>query len=107
MKLCRSKCPNEPKAKDIFSQLTGFHVDDVGLVIKFNQPFLAASSGGFIHQDKAILEIKCSFSCKDGINLESRISNVKYLHFKGDKLVLKGSHVYYTQVNVAMYFLNV
>ena len=99
----------EPEARKAFTKLTGLYVDCVGLVVKFDQPFLAASSDGFIFQDMSLLEIKCPFSCKNCIIVDrkGKVCYVKYLYFQGETLELKKSHCYYTQINIAMYVLNV
>ncbi|XP_074100239.1 uncharacterized protein LOC141528206 [Cotesia typhae] len=52
-----------------------------------------------------IVEFKCPSTCenKPVINDADQVSNVKYLEFMNNKLDLKKSDIYYTQVQVQMY----
>ena len=99
---------SESIARDAFISLTGKIVNTIGLVIKIDQPFLAASPDGIILTEKALLEVKCPFSCKSKaiLDRETMISNVPYLQFDDNGNVeLKRQDVYYTQVQVSMYVL--
>ena len=99
---------SESIVRDAFVNLTGKIVNKIGLVIKIDQPFLAASPDGIILTEKALLEIKCPFSCKSKavLDRETKISNVPYVQFDDNGNVeLKRQDVYCTQVQVPMYVL--
>lgn len=98
----------ETHAKEKYQELANCIVKRVGvLVIKF-QPWLCASLDGVVTDDgciSKIVEFKCPSSCekKSIINIADNSSNVKYLQFIDNKLVLKKTDIYYTQVQVQMY----
>ena len=94
---------SESIARDAFVNLTDKTVNTIGLVIKIDQPFLAASPDGVILVEKALLEIKCPFSCKSKaiLDRETKISNVPYVEFDDNEL--KQQDVYYTQEQVSMH----
>ena len=99
---------SESIVRDVFVNLTGKTVNTIGLVIKIDKPFLAASLDGIILAEKALLEIKCPISCKSRaiLDREIKISNVPYVQFDDNGNVeLKQQDVYYTQVQVSMYVL--
>ena len=97
---------SEPKARDEYIKKTGMQVFAVGLVIKINQPFLACSPDGVILEDHSVLEIKRPYTCRNTLifNKETGTCNVPYLIIADkDKISLKKSHKYYTQVQTSMY----
>lgn len=99
---------NEAKARAKFENLTGYKVENCGLIVKMNQPYLAASLDGIILDDMSILEIKCPFSCKNSeiINRRVKKSYVSYLIYVEDDVTISKSHMYYTQVQMQMYVSN-
>lgn len=75
--------------------------------LKKNQ-WLCVSLDGVVEENgiiTKILEIKCPHSCvnKPVIDIENKKSNVPYLHFKENDILLNESHQYYTQCQVQMY----
>ena len=68
----------EHEAKIYFSQTTAYKIASAGLVVKINQPFLAASPDGIIFEKNALLEIKCPYTCKNDIivDREAKVSKV-------------------------------
>ncbi|KAH9384479.1 hypothetical protein HPB48_026487 [Haemaphysalis longicornis] len=55
-----------------------------------------------------MVEIKCPFILRDSTltDYEKGISHVKFLQYVDDKLTLKSSHAYYTQLMVMLCALN-
>ena len=89
----------EPVAREAFSNLTDFVVEDVGLVVRCDQSWLAGTPDGVFKDangNVCLLEIKCPSSCK-GKKIE-----VDYLEDRE----LKKSHPYYTQVQIQLYVCN-
>lgn len=84
-------------------------VRQLGLFVKEQQPWLCCSPDGIVlGQDcLTLLEIKCPYSCREKPVIEEQICNVPYLYVTSDGgVTLKDTHVYYTQVQVSMYILN-
>jgi len=98
---------NEPLAFEKYQEL----YDDIivlkaGLIIHHKTPWVCASPDGLVIKNgniERILEIKCPISCKNKQIIENGVPNLKYLEFVNNKLELKKSNVYYTQVQVLMY----
>jgi hypothetical protein len=88
---------NEPHAFKKFCEVTRHNVVSVGLVVKPDQCWIAASPDG-IYQDVdgtiSVLEIKCPSSCQD-----LAIIDVPYI-VEGK---LKKTDCYYTQIQLTMY----
>lgn len=98
----------ESSAKEKYEQLYNCTVKRVGVIVSKYQPWLCASLDGVVIDDgcvSKIVEFKCPSTCenKPVINDADQVSNVKYLEFINDKLELKKSDVYFTQVQVQMY----
>lgn len=98
----------ETHAKEKYQELTNCIVKRVGVLVSKFQPWLCASLDGVVTDDgciSKIVEFKCPSSCekKSIINIADNSSNVKYLQFIDNKLVLKKTDIYYTQVQVQMY----
>ena len=86
----------EKSAREKYEEVSGNKVFVPGLVIKIEEPWLAASPDGLVldrNKNFKLLEIKCPFSCKE------KNINVKYV--ENGKLV--ESHPYYTQIQLQMY----
>jgi len=86
----------EPVARDCFISQTGQDVQEVGLIVRPDQSFLAGSPDGLFldsQQRLRVLEIKCPSSCKDNY--------IKVPYLKEDGL--SKSHSYYTQIQILMY----
>ena len=87
----------EEKARNFFTEITGFKIAKSGLIIKPNQCWLACSPDGLFFDangDLHAIEIKCPSSCRDDV------INVPYLDEDG---LLKKSHNIYTQIQLQMY----
>lgn len=100
----------EAEARRYFEALTGYKVDQVGMVVKQSQPFLAASPDGIILKDMSVLEIKCPFRCKDSniIDTKAGLSRVPYLIYGSERDVkISTEHEYYAQIQMQMYVCNV
>ncbi|XP_074101313.1 uncharacterized protein LOC141528918 [Cotesia typhae] len=98
----------ETHAKDKYQELANCIVKRVGVLVSKFQPWLCASLDGVVTDDGSILKIvefKCPSSCekKPIINIVDNSSNVKYLQLIDNKLQLKKTDIYYTQVQVQMY----
>lgn len=99
---------HESDAKKKYEVLNNSVVKRVGVVVGKFQPWLCASLDGVVVEDGCItklVEFKCPISCekKPVINLVDKSCNVKYLQFIDDKLILKKTDPYYTQIQVRMY----
>jgi len=98
MKLMQNKCI----VKLFSSSMKNHQVDNRGLVLDGNLPFLRASPDSFIIDDccgQGILECKCQFSAKDG-----PVTDVPYLHTTPDnELLLDESHPHYYQLQGPMH----
>lgn len=83
-------------AREKFEELSGYKVVQVGLMVKVEKPWLAATPDGlFLDSDwqRNILEIKCPYSNKD------KDIDVPYL--KDGKLNQR--HAYFTQIQLQLY----
>lgn len=97
---------HEIDAKEMYCQIMqqhqNHHVENCGLVLDCDLPFLGASPDGFIIDDccgRGILECKCPFAAKDGT-----VSDVRYLHRTPDnELILDAKHPYYYQLQGQMH----
>ncbi|KAL1513626.1 hypothetical protein ABEB36_003015 [Hypothenemus hampei] len=63
----------EIKARECFILETGLHVHTVGLIVKMDQPHLAASPDGVITETDSLLEIKCPYTCKNSMIIDRRM----------------------------------
>ena len=89
----------EKNARKKYENLTGNKVYECGLVIKIDQPWLAASPDGLVldkNDNFKLVEIKCPFSCKD--------KNIDTKYIVNGKLV--ESHPYFTQIQLQMLCCN-
>ncbi|CAN7940140.1 unnamed protein product [Ixodes hexagonus] len=102
----------EPTAREEFQKKTGEHVVEVGLLVHKQQTWLCGSPDGlFAKKDGTVLlEIKCPYSIRKSAVVDvataTKVSFVKYLTYVDNKLHLRNSHRYYTQVQLLMYVLN-
>jgi hypothetical protein len=86
----------ETFAREKFEELSGYKVIQVGLMVKVEKPWLAATPDGlFLDSEwqRNILEIKCPYSNKD------KDIDVPYL--KDGKLNQR--HAYFTQIQLQLY----
>ncbi|KAH9371947.1 hypothetical protein HPB48_010804 [Haemaphysalis longicornis] len=92
-----------------FCELMSAEVQRCGLCIMLEQRWLCFTPDGLVRKgtEVSLLEVKCPHSCREKpiINVEEQVSNVPYLVFRDNELLLKKSHVYYTQVQVSLYVL--
>ncbi|CAN7949759.1 unnamed protein product [Ixodes hexagonus] len=100
----------EPKAWRLFEGKVGAHVAEVGLLVHNDKPWLCGSADGLfgLATGTALLEIKCPSSIRNSliVDITRKVTFVSYLLYVDDKLCLKQSHCYYTQVQVLMYVLH-
>ncbi|XP_077552929.1 uncharacterized protein LOC144167585 [Haemaphysalis longicornis] len=100
----------EAEARRELSMALELPIHEVGLVVHPEQPWLCGSPDGLVitGDTTRLVEIKCPFILQDSmlIDFERCISHVKFLHYVDDKLTLKSSHEYYTQLMVMLYVLN-
>lgn len=99
---------NESDARKLYEKMSHKQVKEVGVIVSKYQPWLCASPDGVVIEDECIVglvEIKCSSSCRKlpNVDFKNRKCNIKYLKFIGDRIILKESHIYYTQCPVQMY----
>ena len=99
---------NETCAKKLYEKLSNCEIKNVGVLVSFKQPWLCASLDGVVIQDGCVIkivEIKCPITCEKVkiVDIEKNVCNVSYLIFLNRNIVLKESHMYYTQVQVQMY----
>jgi len=98
----------ENKAFTLFSSSYNVDVIKSGLIIHSSKPWICASPDGLILKNGkfiSVLEIKCSSSCKKKpiIDPSTGIPNLFYLKISNEGIVLKSSHIYYTQIQILMY----
>jgi hypothetical protein len=82
-----------------YSLVTGNKVDQSGILVCRDMPYLAASPDGLVGQD-GMVEVKCPFSAKDDM-----ITTTSVLYLSEDdnaNLLLKKSHFYFYQVQGLM-----
>ena len=100
------KC-NEEKAalKEFYALEATKHIDfkleKSGLFLDKNRAYIGASPDGIMYCNchrKAVIEIKCPFSIKDG-KIADGYEKCDFLTLENDSIVLKKSHKYYTQIN--------
>lgn len=99
---------NEEKAIKAYEKLNFCQVKRVGVIICKDQNWLCASVDGVVVEDgciSKIIEVKCPISCKKQcvVDFHNNKCNVGYLKLINNKLELKKSHQYYTQVQIQMY----
>ncbi|KAL7292664.1 hypothetical protein TKK_0013790 [Trichogramma kaykai] len=101
---------NESIAINTFCDQYNFKVIQIGAFIMPVQPWLVVSVDGlvlnkFSNKIEAVLEIKCPSTCKlkPIWDENTKKFNVGYLQVINNSVVLKESHVYYTQCQVLMY----
>jgi hypothetical protein len=80
----------EPVAKEKYRQVMGTPVDECGLFICMDYPYLASSPDGII-DDEICLEVKCPFVSKDKT---ITLATIPYISETG----LSRTHNYYYQV---------
>lgn len=87
----------------------GIPVQQVGLVVDPDQPWLCCSPDGIISTGSTtqLVEIKCPYLLKDSLllNPEKEESFVSFIRYVNGQLTLKKTHAYYTQIMVMLYVL--
>lgn len=96
------------KALQKYIDLYKHEVIDCGLVIHTLTPWLCASPDRIVVSNKIsskVLEIKCPILCQNKpIISETGELNLSYLiRDSSNKIVLKKSHIYFTQCQILMY----
>jgi hypothetical protein len=101
----------EPHAKRKLRELLSCHkkiaYTETGLVIKQDEPFLAASPDMLISclcHGKAVCEIKCPYSIRDETPTST---NLAYLTTRNNRTTVNTSHKYFSQMQTQMAILNV
>lgn len=105
---CKYGTDMEATARKKYEVKEDCTVTRIGLVISKVQGWLCCSPDGLVLADEVVLlEIKCPFRCREQPIFDQQGNLfVDYLHVEDGKLQLKSSHVYYTQVQVSLYILN-
>ncbi|XP_050436964.1 uncharacterized protein LOC126843455 isoform X1 [Adelges cooleyi] len=100
----------EDFASKKYSLLHNVSVIKCGLVVHQKQPWMCASPDGLIIRDNKIeklLEIKCPYTCKDGLlfDEENKKVNIPYLQYDKENncILLKRNHSYFTQCQIQLY----
>ncbi|XP_016851173.2 uncharacterized protein LOC103279721 [Anolis carolinensis] len=104
---------NEKKAVESYEALKSreshkaVKVDDCGLFIDKEKPWLGASPDGILKEAKTgkeigIVEVKCPYKHRDKTVTEACKDKAFCLEKKGDSYSLKKTHPYYTQVQCQM-----
>ena len=86
----------EKLAREKYEELSENQVFVPGLVIKIDEPWLAASPDGLVldhNENFKLVEIKCPFSCKE--------KNIDVKYIENGRLL--ESHQYFTQIQLQMY----
>ncbi|CAG0900553.1 unnamed protein product [Darwinula stevensoni] len=102
----------EPVAREAFQKQEHVSVAEVGLFCHPQQSWLCCSPDGLYWKENSLhlLEIKCPKTCEHGYIIDrlSKKSMVPYLTFdeKGCPM-LRETHQYYTQVQIALYVLGI
>lgn len=79
-----------------FEEVTGKRVQPCGLHVNPLYPYLGASPDGYIVEEDALIEIKCSYKGREEKITESNV--FPYLKSYDGALCLKTNHNYYAQV---------
>lgn len=93
----------EESALCCYSRTTKCAVCKVGLMINFDQPWLGCSPDGYNIDQQKLIEIKCPLNGKDML-LTDMLQTVKYID---QNYNLKKSHMYFSQMQVAMAVTNI
>lgn len=100
----------EGTAREDLERRLGARIVQTVLVVLPEQPWLCCSPDGLVQlaNETVLIEIKCTYKFKDTpfIRYEERHCELPYLIFIDDKIELRKSHQYYTQLQVQMYVLN-
>lgn len=99
---------NERNARHEYETMYNVSVKQVGVIVCASQPWLCASLDGVVVRDYQIInivEIKCPASCKNQpvINEDTQEFNIKYLEWFNGYVLLKKSHIYFTQCQIQLY----
>ena len=105
---CRWGCTHEKEAIEAYIVTTSknhdnFQVQECGLYIDPEIPFLGASPDGIVSCKccgEGVLEVKCPFSIKDGI--PDTLPDKFFMCKQDGKLTLKKEHAYYFQVQMQL-----
>ncbi|XP_050540727.1 uncharacterized protein LOC126905245 [Daktulosphaira vitifoliae] len=89
----------EAKARQEVERLLNKIVNNSGLVVDPDFPYLAASPDGVI-EENYLVEIKCPYSARDSSSAVEAVENklLQYCKFESAKLKLKENHVYFYQI---------
>lgn len=90
---------NEPIAKAKYKNDFGVNVQNCGLFISSEYPFLAASPDGILDEE-TVIEIKCPYTAR---NYKISEITVPYLEKHDGDFFLKKNHPYYAQVQGQLY----
>lgn len=99
---------NKPNMRDKYKTLHNRKVRLVGVIVKENQRSLHESVDNVVINDGCItkiVEINCPSSCekKAVTNFDDKSCNRKYVQFVDDKLIVKHTNIYHTQMQVQIY----
>ena len=77
-----------------------FKLQSSGLYVDRTHPYIGASPDGIMYckcQQKSVIEIKCPYNIKDG-TIQDGEGKCNFLAVLDNKIMLKKSHKYYTQI---------
>lgn len=98
---------SEKKAFNAYEFQTGYSVSNMGLVINPSASWLACSPDGVDINRNVLIEIKCPVLGASQ-NLKELLPNLKtFLFLEGDQYRLKPNHIYYGQIQLSMFILNI
>lgn len=98
---------SEKKAFEAYQFQTGYKVSNMGLVINPSASWLACSPDGIDIKRNVLVEIKCPV-LGASTNLIDLLPKLKtFLFLSNDQYFLKPNHIYYGQVQLSMFILNI
>lgn len=99
---------SEADARRKYESVQSVTVNQCGLVISINNPWLAYSPDGIVFEDNKpsrLLEIKCPVAGKKATAAEI-LPGTKFLTMSEGKFTLRKKHAYYGQIQMGMALLN-
>ena len=99
----------EPIAKEKYGKTKGFVVEDCGIFVDFENPFLCASPDGIVHHPDGdyLIEVKCPFKARNETSMKAACRTFAKEDFplrmdeKG-KFYLPEDHQFYYQIQVQL-----
>lgn len=100
---------SEGPARELYEQLTGKSVQQLGFIVNPAAPWLGYSPDGLVQADTPILlEIKSPVTGqRQGIPELVKEHKLQYVSHEGKDVFVKKSHAYYSQCQLGMFLLHV